>query len=356
VKDDAAHRSLKVTLEGKTDHSNRLRGYIRVLNYWIYGSTPKTASEWEARLPATMMGCPELYELRLSVDALGTLQRETMDALNATPPIRALQIAMREDGSDRCRSSYLPAQILTVTSWKLEFLIMHGEMFYPLGVLTFPPPCLKLREFRWNIPFDLVDDFPVEMFITSVAKNSLETLEVLHVTSTHPIITRVAPTLRSLCVPRACDLPTNLRCLQELILTTPSEIPCDIEFYASLPASLTHLGLTTTTVAAFGRIWDLEHKLPPKLRVLSIYCTAPDIVEDRIITIQDVQVRIYGDNVHTQVAMRSDLVRSDDYPRGINIKNMLAMGRAVRRTDAGAENTTCKQEDAAIQSGSGTLG
>ncbi|KIM32267.1 hypothetical protein M408DRAFT_20584, partial [Serendipita vermifera MAFF 305830] len=110
VQTDAAYKALSSIFKGKqSEHIKKLASCVRVLNFWI----PKTsAAKWESRLAPTLNLFPSLYELRLCVDVHKRLDSTTMSALDNTPPIRALQIAMGSDKTKKVAQSVLPFQIL----------------------------------------------------------------------------------------------------------------------------------------------------------------------------------------------------------------------------------------------------
>ncbi|KIM32266.1 hypothetical protein M408DRAFT_326889 [Serendipita vermifera MAFF 305830] len=331
---DAAYKALSSIFKGKkSEHTQKLASYVRVLNFWISKTDKATVAKWESRLAPTLNWFPSLYELRLSVDVLERLIPATMSALNNTPPIRALQIAMRSDrDGGQPTQSVLPFQILGVTAWKLEYLVMGWEMFRVTGYTEFPAVTHKLVEFRWSVdspgPNAGVDDA-----ITYVTGNSLKTLEVLHVPSgTHQVVSKVAPTLRSLKVTSRDGIPKKLKNLKELIIADSGTLPTDVEFYSALPPHIAHLGLLTSTpdysstrqTLAMG----LDHKLPSKLQILSVYHVSTGHVlpifknEEFVLKGSGVLVRYYTGEWPAIVAMRSDLVKSAVYPRGVSIENM----------------------------------
>jgi hypothetical protein len=342
---ELAYRSLQATFEGQSEHSKWLRGCIRVLNYWIFAGGKHHAASWESRLPTTLKACPQLYELRLGVNALTKLQDKTITALNEmSPPIRALQIAMRTDDSNKTSTlSQVPLQLITsVTSWKLEFLVMRGEPYSIGSYSSYPEVSHQLTEFRWTIAGGHQGP-EFKQFITWVTNNSLKTLEILNLPADHDIIGQIGPALRSLRVPDAKTLPKNLKGLKELILTTSiAAIPTEVSYYGSLPPNIVHLGLTTNALVSEATIGaSLSHKLPQKLRTLSLYgqsVTRLGFNPYGTITSsgcyvaipgEDVLIRIFNGFEACQVAMRSDLVRSKDYPRDVTIENMRYMSRVV---------------------------
>jgi len=131
--------------------------------------------------------------------------------------------------------------------------------------------------------------------------------------------------------------------LKELILTTPVPIvPTDVEYYGSLPPNIVHLGLTIgSQVYEITIKASLAHKLPQKLRTLSLYSQSivrlpinrhNVINPERIYVIlpgEDVLIRTFNGFEACQVAMRSDLVRSKHYPRDVTLENMRYMSRVV---------------------------
>ena len=342
IPNDDAYRALASIFEDKkSEHAQDLAKCVRVLSFWISKTGKVSAQRWETRLAPTLNWFPNLYELRLGVDVLDRLSQSTMDALNNTPPIRALQIAMRSDETGKqAAQSVLPFQILGVRAWKLEFLVMRGDMFRATGYTEFPAVAHQLVEFRWSIatwgPTTGVDDV-----ISYVTAHSFGTLEVLHVPEgSHPVVSKVVPTLRSLKVSSRTGIPQKLRNLKELVITESSPIPDDVAFYAALPPNITHLGLVAPTVEQ-SQTADLYHKLPSKLQILSLY-TDTQNAYPRITSLEDYSLRGSGIEVRhfkgkdaSMVAMRSDLVHSTVYPRGVSVDNMRAMGRV-----SGSSRTT----------------
>ncbi|KIM32265.1 hypothetical protein M408DRAFT_326888 [Serendipita vermifera MAFF 305830] len=339
IKTDAAYKALSSIFKGKqSEYTQKLASCVRVLNFWISKTDKASAAKWESRLAPILNWFPSLYELRLGVDVLDRLSPATMSALNNTPPIRALQIAMRSDETGRqAAQSVLPFQILGVTAWKLEFLVMRGDVFRFTGYTEFPAVTHQLVEFRWSInspaPNAGVDDA-----ITYVTANSLKTLEVLHVPSgTHPVVSKVVPTLHSLKVISRDGIPKKLKNLKELIIADSGDLPTDVAFYEALPPHIVHLGIlsskpdysATHQAMAIG----LDHKLPSKLQILSVYHDktgyAPPTFknEEFVLKGSGVLVRYHTGKESAMIAMRSDLVKSTVYPRGVSVENMRLMGR-----------------------------
>lgn len=260
---------------------------------------------------------------------------------------------MRSDESGRSAiGSDLPLQLITaVTAWKLEFLVMRGDQFAAHMCTTYPEVPHQLTEFRWTIAGGVGN--PPDPFVTWVTKNSLKSLEIVHMPQTHAIVGQIGTNLRSLRVPDATTLPNNLLGLKELILTTAvASVPTDVVYYTRLPPNIVHLGISVTSsitgVASTTLISQLKHKLPAKLRTLSIYAESnsrnPNTTYARyshqfaakqILKIpgEEVVIRIFSGFENCQVAMRSDLVRSLHYPREVTIENMRYMSRVVANNE-----------------------
>ena len=276
-----------------------------------------------------------LYELRLGVDVKVRLAESTMNLLNSTPPIRALQIAMRSDVRwGQVTESVLPFQILTVTAWKLQFLVMRGDVFNLAGYTGFPPVTHEFIEFRWSVAGAMNGPL-TEQLITYVTANSLKTLEVLHIpAASHPVVTQVAPTLCSLKVTSGVGIPQGLPHLKELIITDPFFNYFDASFYGILPPNITHFGISSNKCVDYEQLEALNHSFPPKLDLFSVYCEArtpiclisPLNIETHTIG-NDVQVRVFKGKQSSRVGMRSDLVQSTMYPRGVSVENMRSMSR-----------------------------
>jgi hypothetical protein len=271
---------------------------------------------------------PLLYELRLGVDVVRQLSESTMTLLNSTPPIRALQIAMRSDERGvRATQSVLPFQILTVKAWNLGFLVMRGDVFNLAGHIAFPPVRHELVEFRWTVPTAVTDTL-VEKLITYVTANSAKTLQVLHIpTGSHPVVAKVAPTLRSLKVTSSIGIPKRLNYLKELIIADPSFQYLDTWFYNTLPPNITHLGILSDIYAGKGQLEALKHNFPTRLEVFSLYYPTYAPGMETYMLSSGVRVRIFEGRELAQVGMRSDLVKSSVYPRGVSVGNMRVMGR-----------------------------
>jgi hypothetical protein len=213
-------------------------------------------------------------------------------------------------------------------------------MYSVASYLSYPEVSHKLTEFRWTIAAGHTNP-SFNPFITWVTKSSLKTLEILHLPTVHDIIGQIGTGLRSLRVPDATALPKNIMGLKELILTTPVPvIPTDVSYYGNLPPNIVHLGLTANAQVFGATITlGLAHKLPQKLRTLSLYgqstlrlpVNSYSIVnpERNYLPGEDVLIRIFNGFEACQVAMRSDLVRSKHYPRDVTLENMRYMSRVV---------------------------
>lgn len=361
IKTDREYNSLSLTLTNKkSERTKWLANCVRVLNFWISKTEDANKAKWEARLAPTLKWFPLLYELRLGVDVVERLNPSTIVALNNTPPIRALQIAMRSDEKGKqATQSIVPFQIIGVKAWKLEFLVMRGDMFRMSGYTEFPPVEHELVEFRWKVKTRELGDATSDV-ITYVTANSLKTLEVLHVPDgSHSVVSKVASTLRSLQVSQRHHIPKKLKNLTELIIADDSSIPSDVAFYSSLPPNILHLGIVCSdpgllqpslriSKSQFSRpyqtqIETLEHKLPSKLQTLSIYYNASTPYNagldqyDFTLKGSGIYVRLFTGKESAAIGMRSDLVKSTSYPRGVCIDNMRLMGRM-----GGAEETSTR--------------
>lgn len=336
LRDDPAYKSLlSLFKDQKSEHVQWLANCVRVLNFWIKRTQQGRPGTWECRLPVAMNWFPLLYELRLGVDVAQRLSESTMALLNSTPPIRALQIAMRSDERGvKATQSVLPFQILTVKAWVLGFLVMRGDVFNLAGHVAFPPVRHELIEFRWTVPTTVTDTLAEEL-ITYVTANSLKTLQVLHIpTGSHPVVAKVAPTLRSLKVSSSIGIPKILDNLKELIIADSFFHYLDTWFYSTLPPNITHLGILSNSYASKGQLEAFNHNLPTKLEIFSLYHPAPTSIYTPLQTgietytlSSGVRVCIFKGKELAHVGMRSDLVKSSVYPRGVSVGNMRAMGR-----------------------------
>jgi hypothetical protein len=335
LRDDLAYKSLLSLFKTrKSEHVQWLARCVRVLNFWITRTEQSSPGTWECRLPVAMNWFPLLYELRLGVDVMQRLSESTMTSLNSTPPIRALQIAMRSDERGvMATQSVLPFQVLTVEAWNLKFVVMRGDSFNLAGHVAFPPVRHELVEFRWTVPTPVTDTLTAEL-ITYVTANSLKTLQVLHIpTGSHPVVAKVAPTLRSLKVNSGVGIPKRLNHLKELIIADHSFHYLDAWLYSTLPLNITHLGILSNTYASKNQLEAFKHNFPTRLEVFSLYYSAQgsgDTLKSGMETYMlssGVRVRIFKGRELAQVGMRSDLVQSSVYPRGVSVGNMRAMGR-----------------------------
>jgi hypothetical protein len=339
IKDEIAWKSLRnLFQETKDDYSAWLAGCVRVLNFWVFKSG-MFATDWEARLPKVLTWFPQLYELRLGVDILTKLKDSTLSALNRPHSIRALQIAMRTDEDLRSPvTSVVPLQMLTLSEWTIEFLVLRGEAWNFSAYTQYPPIKHQLIEFRWSIA-GAYNQVGVNDLITYVTSNSLETLENLTLPTVHPIVTKVAPTLRSLTVLTRDGIPKSLGRLRELLLLAPRGIiPKDDTFYGNLPPNIQHLGLQVD-IPLPQDITELTHRLPSKVKTFSIYTSNagyyPNQNEKRpnpkvqYDVATEVDVRMWSGGEPIKIGVRSDLIRSTVYPRSVCTDNMYAMSRAV---------------------------
>ncbi|KAG8783441.1 hypothetical protein FRC15_005182 [Serendipita sp. 397] len=332
-------------------HRERLRSNVRVLNYWIYKlrGLADLTNHWESRFPVVMSWFPHLYELRLGVDMLARLQDKTINMLNTakhSPSIRALQIAMRSDEyGNKPTASTLPFQLITaVTKWKLEYLVMRGEPFNLGSHTDFPPVPHQLIEFRWAV--NNSDARPeVDGLITYVTADSTKTLEALSIPSpTHPLITKIIPTIKSLKVNTSLGLPRNLHGLKELIIQPAAEpLPADATFYTNLPKQLVHFGFVCNVPPTTDALSAARSKLDWKIKTFSLYSVQIAYTSYYSYTTTNnatvlqtfvdglnkdgtgAHVRTFFGPDEMQVGLRSDLIKPSPvigFPRGVTVENM----------------------------------
>ncbi|CAG8545751.1 14857_t:CDS:1 [Acaulospora colombiana] len=324
----------------KSPNAQWLRSRVRILNYTIHKTSGLFPSgiDWEAGLAPTLCWFPQLYELRLGVDNTHKLDSKTIAALQDTPSIHALQIAMRMDrAGGKPITSQVPYQLLGISAWKLEFLVIRGDKFDLKALNQYPPVTHQLVEFRWTVQgCDMILDGPdVEKLITWVTSNSMRTLENLYLPSVHPIARKLANTIRSLTIPTLMESPNDFRSLQELILTEKTEMPTESQYYIALPPNLMHFGMKVHSAAVHGNTETVAWHFNPKLKIFSIYHDSWTATKTRLEQNSwkaaggAVLVRTFGGEHSTQIGMRSDLVQSHAYPRGVTIENMHKGSRVV---------------------------
>ncbi|PVF97696.1 hypothetical protein CPB86DRAFT_785490 [Serendipita vermifera] len=324
----------------KSPNAQWLRSRVRILNYTIHKSEGIISSgpDWEARLAPTLRWFPQLYELRLGVDNTQKLQDKTIAALQDTPSIHALQIAMRMDKAGRRpTTSQVPYQLIGVSAWKLEFLVIRGDKFDLKAWNQYPPVAHHLVEFRWTVQnYDMtLDGADIENLITWVTGNSMRTLENLHLPSFYPIAKKLANTIRSLTIPTLMESPKDFRNLQELILTEKIEMPKETQYYIALPPNLMHFGMRIRDVAPRGTADAVAWHFSPKLKAFTLYHDSWTATNTRLEKDSwsaaggAVFIRTFGGDHSAQIGMRSDLVQSHVYPRGVTIENMHKRSRVV---------------------------
>jgi hypothetical protein len=323
----------------KSPNAQWLRSRVRILNYTIHRNSGVFVDKFdgEAQLAPTLKWFPQLYELRLGIDNMFKLNDKTIAALQDTPSIRALQIAMRMDRTGtRPGQSQVPYQILGISAWKLEFLVIRGDLFDIKVWDSYPPVAHKLVEFRWTVQNcnRTLHAPDVEKLITWITGNSINTLENLHLPYDHPLVQKLAHRIRSLRIPTLMETPKNFINLRELILTEEMpQVPPEYPYYVSLPPNLTHFGIRVQNVPERSLVDDIvNHGFNPKLKSFTIYHQivptfprqTPGLTdrESWYPTDTDVLVRRFASEHWIQVGMRSDLVQSSEYPRGVTIENM----------------------------------
>jgi hypothetical protein len=122
--------------------------------------------------------------------------------------------------------------------------------------------------------------------------------------------------------------------LKELIIAEPAFNYLDTWHYSTLPPNVTHIGFLSNIYASKGQLEALKHNLPTKLETFSLYYEAPTTrytlsnssMENYTLS-NGVRVRVFNGKELAQVGMRSDLVKSSVFPRGVSVDNMRVMGR-----------------------------
>jgi hypothetical protein len=279
---DANYESLRKAVDPSTEHGRLLRNSVRILNYTLSPGSPTIpvykAATWAKRLPVALKLFPYLYELRLNVDVVHDLAPAVIRALNdGTPPIRALQIGMRDHPAQMNDLSNVPLQLLQISSWPLKAIVFRGERWPANNFDNFPPIKHQFYEIRWicREPFNS----PFEPFLQYLTSNSSKSLQILHVPLVAHILPEWAPSLRSVLLTRATlsnlrELP-QLPFLRELIIsatTDPINIEGQLSTLASLPPRLEHVGFTIPlNEINVSTLTKAILSMPQTIRVLSIY-------------------------------------------------------------------------------------
>jgi len=290
---DANYEALRKAVDPSTEHGRLLRNSVRVLNYTLSPGSPGIpaykATSWEKRLPVALKLFPYLYELRINIDAVYDLSPSVIRALdNGTPPIRALQIGMRSHPTRTTDRSSVPLQLLHISSWPLEAIVLRGDRWAIESFNNFPPIKHQFYEVRWLCPQPLYGSSgPCLKYLTS---NSSTSLRILHVPDVDHILPEWTHTLRSVVLTEANSsvlqqLP-QLPLLRELLICGPGyriDVETELSTLATLPPKLEHLGfIMTLPEVTFSTLSKAIVSLPQTIRGLSLYIPSNPVARDAV--------------------------------------------------------------------------
>jgi hypothetical protein len=170
-----------------TSQGRFLRGCVRSLRLWVDG-LERPGNLWPEDIPISMRNFPSLYELRLDVDSVSSLNPNVLYDLQDTPPIQALMLTGRVPVSHDGRKfrieepTNIDFQLLVqVPHWKLRHFVLGRGLRVPCRK-SIPPPQHQFLEFRFHGDVKENGNNYVPAGINWYLQNSKHTLRIFSTT------------------------------------------------------------------------------------------------------------------------------------------------------------------------------
>ncbi|PVG00309.1 hypothetical protein CPB86DRAFT_782886 [Serendipita vermifera] len=179
-------KMLQHVVPNYTSQGRFLRGCVRSLRLWVDG-LERPGNLWPADIPVSMRNFPSLYELRLDVDSVSSLNSDVLYALRDTPRIQALMLTGRVPTSHDGRKLLIeqPTNIdfqllVQVPHWKLRHFVLGKGL--RISCRKSPSPTHQFIEFRFHGDISCNGEHYVSRGINWYIQNSKLSLRVFSTT------------------------------------------------------------------------------------------------------------------------------------------------------------------------------